>query len=294
MAHYRIVDVRIWTDAKFSALSDRAKLAFLYCLTHPNLTVIGAMRATIPGLCGELAGISEGFGEASPEAFREAFEHVFAKGLAIRDERAPLVWLPRFLRYNPPQSPNVVRSWAKAFDLLPECAMKDDIYQHLKAFAKGLPEGFSKAFDQAFAKVWPNQDQDQEQDLRSSQPSVAAGARGPEAGMAGNRKSGSDREPEPSRMLARRLPERVSQDFERIILEACPHCHAPTVWGKFLRWLASDDAPSVVQHVESVLRTFAAREVVDDQQRQRAKTAERSRPAPPGIAKLAAGKRVTS
>jgi hypothetical protein len=43
MARYRKV------DAKFNALSERAKLVFFYELAHPNLTMLGAKRATVPG-----------------------------------------------------------------------------------------------------------------------------------------------------------------------------------------------------------------------------------------------------
>jgi len=71
MAHYRKVDVRIWNDAKFNSLSHLGKLAFLLLITHPNMTMLGAMRATPEGLSAEL--------KSTPEAFREAFGEVLSK-----------------------------------------------------------------------------------------------------------------------------------------------------------------------------------------------------------------------
>ena len=65
MAIYRKIDTRIWNDAKFNALSPNGKLAFLFILTNPNMTALGAMRATIEGLSAEL--------RIPAEAFREVF-----------------------------------------------------------------------------------------------------------------------------------------------------------------------------------------------------------------------------
>ena len=51
----------------------------------------------------------------SEQVLRKAFGEVLALGIAKEDAKAPLVWFPNFLRHNMPESPNVVRSWAGAF-----------------------------------------------------------------------------------------------------------------------------------------------------------------------------------
>lgn len=152
MSRYRKIDPRIWNDAKFASLSDNAKLVFFMLLTHPNMTALGAMRATIPGLAAEL--------NWTTEAFREAFGEALAKAMAKHDERACLIVLPRFLKYNSPESPNVTKAWIGAIDLLPECDLKTEVIQQAKAYAEGLPEAFGKAFREAFAKAMPNQEQE--------------------------------------------------------------------------------------------------------------------------------------
>jgi hypothetical protein len=158
MARYRKIDPRIWNDAKFRDLSDNGKLTFFMLLTHPNMTALGAMRATLSGLAEELGWPAE--------AFREAFHEVISKGMAEHDPKACLVALPNFLKYNPPESPNVVKAWLGAVDLLPECALKTRVIAGARAFAEGLTKGFAEALPEVFAKAMPIQEQEQEQEQR--------------------------------------------------------------------------------------------------------------------------------
>lgn len=150
MSRYRKIDPRIWNDEKFRALGDRAKLVFLMLLTHPGMTALGAMRATQGGLAEELGW--------EPEAFREAFAEVLQQGLAEHDAKASLMALPRFIKYNQPESPNVIRAWVGALDLLPECALKNRVLHRAKDYADQMTEGYAKAFAEAFAKAMPNQE----------------------------------------------------------------------------------------------------------------------------------------
>jgi hypothetical protein len=130
MARYRKIDPRIWNDEKFRSLSDQGKLVFFMLLTHPNMTALGAMRATMAGLAEELGW--------SAEAFREAFHEGVSKGMAEHDPKACFVSLPRFLKYNAPESPNVIKAWVGALDLLPECELKTRVVARSRDFAKGL------------------------------------------------------------------------------------------------------------------------------------------------------------
>ena len=160
MAKYRKVDTRIWNDEKFMALSDTGKLAFFFVMTNPHMTAIGAMRGTVPGLAAEL-------GWKLPK-FSRAFMEAVRKGMIDYDEGSAFIALPNFLKYNPPESPNVVKSWRDAIDMLPECAGKIRLASRCVAFAEGLPKGFHealpKAFREVFAKSMPNQEQEQEQE----------------------------------------------------------------------------------------------------------------------------------
>lgn len=156
MSKYRKVDPRIWNDEKFRALGDREKLVFFFLLTHPHMTALGAMRATLPGLAAELGW--------DFLAFREAFQQVMAKGMAKHDEKASLIWLPRFIKYNQPESPNVVKAWIGALDLLPECDLLTRVIACSSEFARTMNKGFAEALPEAFAKTMPIQEQEQEQE----------------------------------------------------------------------------------------------------------------------------------
>lgn len=168
LARYRRVDVRVWNDRKFRALTPIApsgQALWLYLLTGPHTGPIpGLFEARAGGICERLGW--------TPKAFREAFQEVFQQGMAKADWQAGLVWLPNSLRFNPPASPNVVRSWSDAWDELPECDLKNEAHSRLweafqDAFSKGFREALGEALGMPSGKALPNQEQEQEQELRS-------------------------------------------------------------------------------------------------------------------------------
>lgn len=170
MAKYRKIDPRIWNDEKFCALTHMGKLVFLFLMTHPHMTALGAMRASLPGLAAEL--------KMNEKAFGIAFGEAFAKGIVEHDPIASFIALPNFLKYNGPESPNVVKAWASSLDLVPECNLKNKLIQRVKGFAEALPEAFMEALPEAFAKSMPYQEQEQEQDKYISSTVGVNGANG--------------------------------------------------------------------------------------------------------------------
>jgi hypothetical protein len=143
MSHYRKIDVRIWNDEKFNDMDNEEKLAFIFVLTHPNMTSIGAMRGTVEGLAAEI--------KALPEAFHKAFD----KGMLKVCKKSSLIVATNFMKYNQPESPNVVKAWAKAFSMLPECELKNEIYAKIYQTVKGLGKDSKKAFLKAFDEAFP-------------------------------------------------------------------------------------------------------------------------------------------
>lgn len=145
---YRKVSSAFWNDAGVLRLSDRGKLAFLFVLTHPNMTSLGMMRATMSGLAEELGW--------EVKAFREAFGEAFREGMVEASTEAPLIALPNFLKHNKPESPNVVKSWERILPELPECELKTQQMQRVKGFVEALPKAFREALPEAFGKPYPN------------------------------------------------------------------------------------------------------------------------------------------
>ncbi len=140
MGRYRKIDPKIWNDEKFMDMSANGQLACFFMLTHPHMTAVGGIRATISGLASE-----------HPKIPEKGFREVFAKGLAKADAKAPLIWFPNFIKYNQPENPNVVKAWEKSLDYLPECETKNAII----STTKGFLEDFSELFQKAFAKELP-------------------------------------------------------------------------------------------------------------------------------------------
>lgn len=172
MARYRKIDVRIWNDEKFSQLSDTAQLAFLYVLTHPTMTSLGALRSSPENLAGEKYGWSDNAKDLR-KGFLKAFQELFSKGLLKADCRG-LIYAPNFLKYNSPESPNVIKAWKGSLDLLPECELLFEVIKSTDRFVSGLSKGFQEAFKETFkealtkdfgegsSKAMPNQEQEQD------------------------------------------------------------------------------------------------------------------------------------
>lgn len=144
MSRFRMVDVRVWNDSKFRALSDDGKMLFLLILTHPNLTSLGAMRAMPATLAWDLR-----WPEARAEA---AFQQVLLAGLIEFDEGAQFLGLPNFLRYNKPRNENAVIGWTNALDLLPECDLRTGLISRADEYLRTKKPQFYAAWTQALGQ----------------------------------------------------------------------------------------------------------------------------------------------
>ena len=143
MARYRKIDPRIWNDEKFASLSHEGQRAFLFILTHPSMTSLGAFRATKEGIEAELGIDTKGLSKP--------FQELLSKGLIKYDESCFLVFAPNFLKYQP-ENPNVVKGWAGCLDLLPECPLLAEVLQRAKLCASANSKT-SKAFSEALGRV---------------------------------------------------------------------------------------------------------------------------------------------
>ena len=137
MARYRKIDVRMWNDRKFRELSDNGKLAFILLLTHPDATQIGTIRTRVSNLADELGW--------QRDAMSHAIQEVTLNGMIDVDEKAGLMVINNFLKYNAPSSPNAFKSWCELIDLMPECDLLDKHVARLKTFLDGLSVGMRNA-----------------------------------------------------------------------------------------------------------------------------------------------------
>lgn len=145
MARYAKIDRRTLNDAKYMNLSDDAQHIWLEILIHPSMTGFGAMRMTVSGLASE---------KGWPlDRYEAAFAELETSGMVKHDRSASFMWLPNFLKYNAPESPNVVNSWKKLLDLLPECAMREDMLAKIKELIGKMSASFITAFQTVIEHV---------------------------------------------------------------------------------------------------------------------------------------------
>ncbi|MHC2115215.1 hypothetical protein ACYPJF_06895 [Stenotrophomonas geniculata] len=175
---YRKVEVKMWGDARFRRLTPMPPCGqglWLYLITGPQTGPIpGLYRAGRAAMAEELGW--------EVEAFDKAFGEAFAQGMVEADFKARVVWVPKAISHNRPESPNVVRGWRSEFDQIPECDLKWQALEHLRAIVCGLGEGFSKAFNETFGKplpkssrkTMPNQEQEQEQEQEEDEATDVA------------------------------------------------------------------------------------------------------------------------
>lgn len=153
---------------------------WLFLITGPHTGPIpGLFRAGRAAMAEELGW--------EVEAFDQAFGEAFQQGMVEADFKARVMWIPQAIKHNKPESPNVVKSWATEFDLIPECDLKWKAFEALKSSIHALGEAYGKAFDETFAKpsgkplskpstkTSPNQEQEQEQEQEQKSPSLRSG-----------------------------------------------------------------------------------------------------------------------
>jgi hypothetical protein len=168
VARFRKIDVRIWGDEKFRRISrpgPNAQTLFIYLITGPHTTAL-------PGLSGVgEAALAEALGWPAP-ALRKVMAELIRLGMVKFDREARVVWVPNVIKYNLPQSPNVVRGWRPTWDEIPECDLKREARQVLGQAVCAMGEGYAKAFQEALTEGYAdpcpeamaNQEQEQEQE----------------------------------------------------------------------------------------------------------------------------------
>lgn len=169
-AIYRRIEVRMWGDERFCHLTPilpSGQGLWIYLLTGPHTRQIpGIFRSGRAAMAEELGW--------ELDDFDKVFAGIFQQGMAKADWVARVVWVPNALKCNPPQSPNVVKSWAKEWELIPECELKREAMESLRINVHAIGKAFGMAFDMAFGvtlkasrksrgKALANQEQNQEQ-----------------------------------------------------------------------------------------------------------------------------------
>ena len=151
MGTYRKIDVRLWGDAKFNALSKaepNAQTLWIYLLTGPHTSGFPGLSSTGKAALAERL-------RWDYVKFEECFQELLDSNLIKYDSDNFIIWIPNSIKYHSPESPNVIKYWKKCFEELPESSLKDEAIQEVKAFLEAFSKALAKAFEEAFKEALP-------------------------------------------------------------------------------------------------------------------------------------------
>lgn len=125
---YGRVRTQFWESDTMRALAPEVKFVGLYLLTSPHTNAIGCFR--LPG-----AYVAHDTGMIDAD-LQSAFAALRGAGFMAWCERLPWVYLPNYLKHNPPENPNVWRRCFSEMKLLPvELSARAKIAEELCAIA---------------------------------------------------------------------------------------------------------------------------------------------------------------
>jgi len=169
MREYGRIFISFWTSANMRGLSSDARALGAYLLTGPHTTALGCFRCPVGYVSDDL--------EIPPERVRKAFHDLCETKngpFIYYDFDAGWVLIPKFLKWEPPQNPNMGKNIAGLFENVPDYIQ---CYKHLvyslREYGRHLPPetiNRLKTLSNGFA----NQDQDQDQEVREDPPEKPA------------------------------------------------------------------------------------------------------------------------
>jgi len=183
MSRYRNIHCLIWNDDKFPFASDNCQLVWFHLFTTPMTNPIGIYKAPIEGLAAEK--------RWKLEKYKKAFNEGLNKGFWRYDEKFHVILFPNYFTHNKPANPNVLKSWVKHYDEIPNCILKNESMQSLKAFAKGWGNPF-ESITESMGVTFAKQEQEQEQEQEHGKPENGYKEKAKEILSALNLKSGKN------------------------------------------------------------------------------------------------------
>lgn len=125
----KIEDI-FWKDEKIRPASDDAKLIMLYLLTSPHRNILGLYFLPLHYIVGDL--------NWDIERVSEGLHELFLMGLVIYDKTSAVILIKNFLKYNPLENENQVKSAIKKLDEVPKCCLLKEFETVLKRLGRPL------------------------------------------------------------------------------------------------------------------------------------------------------------
>lgn len=148
---YGRISTASWSDPKFRACSDPAKLMYRYLETGPHSNTVGAFL-----LPDAYAAEDLGWGV---ETVRETISELFQNGFVRRFEDGRHIVICNYLLSNPIENPNVAKAALKQMALLPQDPALEVVFEGLQLYRKHFPNGFEtlcERLGKPFRNIEPN------------------------------------------------------------------------------------------------------------------------------------------
>lgn len=111
MREYGKIHASFWTSADIRALGEDGRTLAAYLLTSPHSNMLGCFRIPVAYVCDDL--------KWSLERVLEGFSKLTQRVWATFDKGSEWVVIHKFLKWNQPENPNVVRAAEKLFAQIP-------------------------------------------------------------------------------------------------------------------------------------------------------------------------------
>jgi len=126
MIRYNETSQRLWLSRDFLALSDRAKLLWMFLLTGPIKTNLAGLYNAGIGTCTDHLRVST-------DVFKRAFAELEERGMAEACWETNVIYLPRWIHHNRgPSNPNVLKGWLRVLSAIPDGMLKEKYVEDLK------------------------------------------------------------------------------------------------------------------------------------------------------------------
>ncbi len=147
---YRKISPKMWGDRSFRSLSfprPNAQTLWVYLLTGPHTTNLPGLWELGPGQCAERL-------LWRPRALQRCWREIETLGMASWDQVSRVLMVPNvLLKYDSPESPNVVKAWGKRYSELPDCELKARWVLMARERMQSLSGPFQGVFAQVFSKA---------------------------------------------------------------------------------------------------------------------------------------------
>lgn len=129
---YTRVESRFWQDEKMREISSDARHLMLYLLTSPHRNIVGLYFLPPPYACFDL-----GWDE---KRFKKALHELLQTGRVKYDENVHVVLVCNYLKHNPLENPNQVKSAIEKLAELPKTLLLKDLAHIVEQFEKPFME----------------------------------------------------------------------------------------------------------------------------------------------------------